>query len=257
MASKTKLAIAGLGVYGAMTGATYLWFKDRKREEISARNTNITEQQRNDAVSLGAKRYDNDIAWDETMMFLPVLRWWMIRKASGKVLETSFGTGRNLSYYSSDCELNAVDINPEMLEVANEKISKMKDKLSNVSLTVVTAEKLPFPDNYFDVVVDTFGLCSIERPEMALAEMGRVCKPDGKILLLEHGQGHYDFINNALDNGAHAHAKKWGCWWNRPIGDIIDNCDLNVASISRFHFGTTWMVEAQPPNTSKSKSLGV
>jgi len=48
-----------------------------------------------------------------------------------------------------------------------------------VDLNVADAHALPFPDNSFDTVVDTFGLCSIEDPVKAVQEMQRVCKPEG------------------------------------------------------------------------------
>lgn len=52
----------------------------------------------------------------------------------------------------------------------------------------VRAESLPYADETFDTVVDTFGLCSFYDPVKALQEMARVCKRDGRILLLEHGR---------------------------------------------------------------------
>lgn len=43
------------------------------------------------------------------------------------------------------------------------------------------AEALPFADNYFDTVIDTFGLCSVDNAHAAMQEMVRVCKPGGKV----------------------------------------------------------------------------
>jgi methyltransferase OMS1 len=74
---------------------------------------------------------------------------------------------------------------------------------ASVDFKQMNAENLDFPDNTFDAVVDTFGMCSVQNPEKVLREMQRVCKEDGKIVLLEHGSGHYEFINNLLDDGAH------------------------------------------------------
>lgn len=45
-----------------------------------------------------------------------------------------------------------------------------------------------FPNASFDTVIDTFGLCSVEDPVAMLREMARVCKPDGRVYLLEHGR---------------------------------------------------------------------
>jgi hypothetical protein len=64
-------------------------------------------------------------------------------------------------------------------------------------------------------VVDTFGLCSYEQPTECLVALSKMCKPDGRILLLEHGLGTWDFINRILNRNAEAHAQRWGCIYNR------------------------------------------
>lgn len=53
-------------------------------------------------------------------------------------------------------------------------------------------------DNSVDCVVDTFGLCSFDDPGRVLQEAARVCKPGGRIYLLEHGQSHYEWLNRHL-----------------------------------------------------------
>jgi SAM-dependent methyltransferase len=54
-----------------------------------------------------------------------------------------------------------------------------------------------------------------------LKEASRVCRPGGRILLLEHGRGHYAWLNDRLDKSAERHHHKWGCWWNRDIKEIV------------------------------------
>lgn len=51
--------------------------------------------------------------------------------------------------------------------------------------------------------------------------MAAVCKPDGQLLLLEHGRASNDWLNGKLDGGAEKHCAKFGCQWNRPILDIV------------------------------------
>lgn len=52
-------------------------------------------------------------------------------------------------------------------------------------------------------------------------EMARVCKPNGRILLLEHGRAGWDWLNGVLDRGESKHLRKWGCQWNRDIEAIV------------------------------------
>ncbi|KAG5482378.1 hypothetical protein LSCM4_05634 [Leishmania orientalis] len=108
------------------------------------------------------------------------------------------------------------------------------------------AEQLPFPDNSFDTVVDMFGLCSFDDPVRALRELSRVCKPGGKLLLIEHGKGHSHRVNNHLDKWAPRHAKNWGCWWNRDIRRVIRLSGLSVEKWESKHFGTSHYIVAKP-----------
>lgn len=108
------------------------------------------------------------------------------------------------------------------------------------------AEQLPFPDNSFDTVVDMFGLCSFDDPVRALRELSRVCKPGGKLLLIEHGKGHTVRVNNHLDKWAPRHAKNWGCWWNRDIRRVIRLSGLSVEKWESKHFGTSHYIIAKP-----------
>jgi len=73
----------------------------------------------------------------------------------GKVLEVGVGTGRNLKFYSSHCSVTGIDYSEKMLEKASKKARGM----TNVTLFLMDAERLGFPDNNFDYVVTTFILC--------------------------------------------------------------------------------------------------
>ncbi len=109
---------------------------------------------------------------------------------SGKVLEVGVGTGRNLKYYPAGCSVTGIDISAGMLEKARKKARGMK----NITLLLMDAEHLEFPDNSFDYVVTTFVLCSIPDPIRALKEMRRVLKPSGKLIALEHMRSSNPFI---------------------------------------------------------------
>jgi methyltransferase OMS1, mitochondrial len=137
-------------------------------------------------------------------------------------------------------------------------VEQARSKIANNSLasaSVMNAHDLQFADNSFDTVVDTFGLCSFEDPERVLREMGRVCRPQGRILLLEHGKGSYSFINGILDANASKHAHNWGCIWNKDIEGMLRTSEgVEIVSISRWHFGTTYIIEAKPKNKEATPS---
>lgn len=98
----------------------------------------------------------------------------------------------------------------------------------------------------YDTVIDTFGLCSHSNPVEALQEVARVCKPGGKILLLEHGRSSYGWLNRLLDDKAEHHEKRWACRWNLDIPEIVAEAGLQVQTMSRWHFGTTYLIVATP-----------
>jgi methyltransferase OMS1, mitochondrial len=104
------------------------------------------------------------------------------------------------------------------------------------------------PNGSYDTIIQTMGICSTPNPVRLLNNIGTHCKKDnGRILLLEHGRSHYEFINKILDSLAPTHADKFGCWFNRDIGEIVNDSDLEVVEIKRYNFGTTWWVELRPP----------
>lgn len=55
-------------------------------------------------------------------------------------------------------------------------------------------EALPFEENSFDCVVDTFSLCVFPKPLLALQQIARVLRPDGKLLLLEHSRSDFPLL---------------------------------------------------------------
>ena len=130
-----------------------------------------------------------------------------------------------------------------MLTIAKGHYALSKRTLpAPVSFIPEDCTSLDFESEKFDTVVDTFGLCSVKDPVKVLEELKRVTKPDGKILLLEHGMGTWDWLNSALNKTAHDHASKWGCWWNRDIKKFIDESGLQVEEFKRYHFGTTYWI---------------
>lgn len=129
-----------------------------------------------------APRYDRQIARMEKWLFKDG-REWVCSRASGDVLEVAVGTGRDLPFYPPGVRLTGVDLSQEMLKIA----CRRADELSiNIDLREGNAHELVFADASFDTVVCALSLCNIPDERRAIAEMQRVLRPSGRLLLLDH-----------------------------------------------------------------------
>lgn len=191
------VAVSGTVYVGAVYLGLQLYGGGNKGKELitdeeSEAKSYVFDPRRTATFQKIAYSYDDEIAKDEFVMGINLLRRALLYfHANGDVLEVGAGTGRNLGYYKS--AVNKVvlsDSSDKMLQRATDKISRMSEsERGRYQLLVADAAKLEqYPDNSFDTVVDTFGLCSFDDPIAVLKELQRVCKPNGKILLLEHGR---------------------------------------------------------------------
>ncbi len=145
-----------------------------------------TEEQRNAAGNRAtydrvARHYDNAMR--------PLARWFLtgLRQRifdslpqQGRLLELGAGTGRNFDFYPNGIAGVATDPSAEMLSIAKPK------SIGSVRLVQSCAENLPFEKHSFDAALATLVFCSVESPAQAFAELRRVVKPGGSVILLEH-----------------------------------------------------------------------
>jgi ubiquinone/menaquinone biosynthesis C-methylase UbiE len=126
--------------------------------------------------------YDRKISFFEKVLFGDG-REWVCSQAEGEVLEIAAGTGRNLPLFPQNVRLTAIELSPAMLDIARRRQSELGRE---ADLRIGDAQALDFADASFDTVVCTLGLCTIPDDSAAVAEMYRVLRPGGRLLLLEH-----------------------------------------------------------------------
>jgi methyltransferase OMS1 len=259
----------------------------------------------NEAGKVRAMRYDDEINSTEWWAGLYKLRRRLVSEASGDVLESAVGTGRNGEYYAQILSERAkkdglsdgmeqksqesaerrdtkeygklksvtlVDVSESMLDVAMDKWQNVMTRadyrhaggvptrfvVGDLAMEDFVAvdglfERRPesagssWPRR-FDTIIQTNALCSTKHPVVLLRNLAKLVKPDGKILLLEHGRSHYDVVNNVLDRTAVDHAKRHGCLWNRDIERIVSESGLFVEYIKRTSLGTHYYYVLRPSN---------
>jgi ubiquinone/menaquinone biosynthesis C-methylase UbiE len=201
------------------------------------------------------QKYNRVARWYNVLNALPevlgvkTLRRVLLRQASGRILEIAVGTGRNLRHYPRTCQITGVDFSPAMLEVARREGQRLGVK---TRFLVMDAESLAFPDHTFDTVVSSLTVCTFADPVAALREMARVCRADGRILLLEHGRSDREWLGRWQDRRADRHAKALGCRWNREALELIRQAGLAVIAARRVFFGIFHVVEAKPLSSASA-----
>jgi ubiquinone/menaquinone biosynthesis C-methylase UbiE len=129
-----------------------------------------------------ARMFDRSMGLMEKLLFGDG-RAWVCSQAVGDVLEVAIGTGRNLPFYPDGIRFTGIDLSTEMLAIARRRAHELGRQ---VELQQGDAQALPFSDATFDTVVCAFSLCSIPDDRKAVAEMRRVLRPGGKLLLIDH-----------------------------------------------------------------------
>jgi ubiquinone/menaquinone biosynthesis C-methylase UbiE len=151
-----------------------------------------------------------------------------------KVLEIGFGTAINLKFYPENVKhIIAIDANEGMLKQAKKKIDESKIK---VEMIHQSSESLPFDDNSFDAVVSTYTLCSIKNVDVALKEIYRVLKPNGRYYFLEHGLADKPFTQK-LQHLLNPIQNIWadGCNLNRDMKKLIEASGLKIIELKNYY----------------------
>jgi len=102
--------------------------------------------------------------------------------AGGRLLEVGAGTGANFRFYPEGARAACAEPSREMLLRAREKA----ERPAGAALVQADAERLPFADAAFDAAFATLVFCSVAAPAEGMAELRRVVRAGGRVVLLEH-----------------------------------------------------------------------
>jgi ubiquinone/menaquinone biosynthesis C-methylase UbiE len=152
--------------------------------------------------------------------------WQMVRNS--KVLEIGVGTGINIELWPAEAEITAIDLSPRMLKQAQRRASQLNRQ---ADLRLGHVQCLDFPDSSFDVVIATFLFCSVPDPVLGLRELGRVVRPGGLILLLEHTLSPNPYLGALMNAMNPVAVRVMGANINRRTLDNIQAADLHIETV--------------------------
>jgi len=148
--------------------------------------------------------------------------------SGAKVLEVGIGTGFSLGAYPAHCEVTGIDLAPDMLARARQKISE--NGWTHLRVLEMNALDLDFSDNTFDYVMAFHVVTVVPDPVQMVAEAKRVCKPGGKIVIVNHFTSDFPLLGSlteALDP-----ITRWLGWrTDLKLKPFIETTNLTVEQI--------------------------
>lgn len=165
------------------------------------------------------------------------------RIIGSRALEIGIGTGKNLPYYPPGVKISAIDFSHRMLSRARKKALQNNLK---VEFLEMDAQRLAFPDNFFDSVFATFVFCSVPNPVLGLKELRRICKPDGRLILLEHMRPENPVLGFLFDLLNPLVVRMMGANINRLTIDNIRSAGWHIKIDQKLSSDIVRWIEANP-----------
>ncbi len=158
-------------------------------------------------------------------------------KPGDKVLEVGVGTGINVALYPEHCQVTGIDFSALMLEKAHERV--VKKGVTNVRLQEMDAANLTFADDTFDIVYAPYVISVVSDPVRVVNEMRRVCKPGGKIVILNHFRSRTPVVAR-LEQAISPFTGHIGFKADLDLPGFLAQSELKPISIEKVSFPPIW-----------------
>ncbi|MBW1998531.1 MAG: methyltransferase domain-containing protein [Deltaproteobacteria bacterium] len=204
--------------------------------------------------NLTRERYDRMARWYD--FFEGPMEWLRFRvwrkrllgRLNGEnVLEAGVGTGKNLPYYPEGTRPVAVDLSLKMLARAKKRVQGLS---TDVPLIQMDVQHMGFDDRRFDTVLATFVFCSVPDPVEGLKEMRRVCRPGGRLLLLEHMRPENPLLGVLFDLVNPLVERMTGANINRRTIENIRKAGWKIRGEEKLFLDIVRLIEAESEQSS-------
>ncbi len=164
-------------------------------------------------------------------------------RAGDRILDVGVGTGTALRHWHPRAEVHGIDLSPHML--AHAERERRRRRLSGVRLSVMDAQATTYPDSHFDKVAAMYVVSVVPNPGALLREMRRVCKPGGRIAIVNHFE-HENGLLRRLERALAEYAGLLGFNAALPLAHVTDAPGLRICRIESVNWGGYWtLIEAQ------------
>ncbi|WGU96578.1 methyltransferase domain-containing protein [Paenibacillus dendritiformis] len=167
----------------------------------------------------------------------------LLGDAKGEVLELAVGAGANFPFYPPGVKVTAADFSAAMLEKAERAA---REHRLDARFICADIEEMDFAVHSFDTVVSTLSMCSYDQPSMVLDKITRWCRPDGLILLMEHGISSnraLSAVQRALNPLLY---RTYGCHHTRDIQGLVRQAGLDLVRTDSYWLDMVQVIWARP-----------
>jgi phosphatidylethanolamine/phosphatidyl-N-methylethanolamine N-methyltransferase len=161
----------------------------------------------------------------------------MAIKPGDRILEVGVGTGINLPLYPRNCRVTGIDLSASMLVKARERM--LQKGLPNVRLHEMDAANLTFPDETFDIVYAPYVISVVPDPVRVVREMRRVCRPGGKIVILNHFRSSSPLLAR-VERAVSPFTVHIGFKSDLDLPGLLAQAELKPLSIQKVSFPRIW-----------------
>jgi len=158
-------------------------------------------------------------------------------RAGDRVLEVGVGTGINTSLYPSNCHVTGIDLSTSMLDKARLRVER--EGIRNVRLMEMDAGALTFADDSFDIVYAPYLVSVVPDPVKVVREMHRVCRPGGKIIVLNHFRSANPFLSR-IERAISPFTVHIGFKSDLDLPGFLAQAELKPISIEKVNVPKIW-----------------